>query len=121
MDKVEKEIQEYSKYGIKNFANNGNLMTIEANYNEFVKDNGFIRFGIDGKCVILKKEHLKSILFLIGSNDDKDEIIDVEKEIVNYQPMVIKMIATKDIPKGGTVQTTIQYPKLVRIKKENNF
>jgi len=106
-------IKDYQKLGIKNYANNGEELAIEVNYNDYARKNELIKLTIDEKTVIVKRDHLKAILFLVGSDEDKIDLIDTITQKITYQPVVVELIATQDIKKGGKIKTMVDFPKSI--------
>lgn len=108
-------------------SNRGNDILAEINWNEAVKRK-YIRFTIGDKTCIVKKDHVLSILFMLGSAEEQDRIISpfVKQTRVTKFTKLVGITTSRTIAKGENINVLLEFSlnpetNQVIIKKGNRF
>ena len=87
-----------------------NDICADINWNEASKRK-YVRLSLGGKEAIIKKDHLLTILFMIGSAKEQDAIISpfVKQTLVTKFSKLIGITTTRDVRKGEQINVALEF------------
>jgi hypothetical protein len=102
---------ERRQFAMADVSGRGGEAVIEVNWNKLVKNKGYIKFSIEDKEVVLSREHLYAILFIVGSAEEQEKMVSpfLKKTHVTKYTKVIGITTTKDIAKGETINVPLEF------------
>lgn len=83
--------------------NKKNDIIVEVNWNAKHKPCEFVRFSIDGKEAIVKKEYLLMFLFQIGNEDEQRKMIPQTQTRSRWYETTVTVKAKKDVKEGEEI------------------
>jgi len=88
----------------------GNDISADINWNEASKRK-YIRFTLGDKTSIVKKDHVLSILFMLGSAEEQDKIISpfVKQTRVTKFTKLVGITANRIIQKGEPINVLLEF------------
>jgi len=112
---------------IPDSLNSGNDIIADINWNEPSKGK-YIRLTIGDRVAVVKKDHLMSIIFMLGSLKEQDELLSpfVRNTPVTKFTKMIGITTTKDVKKGQPLNLLLEFTyspdtKKITIGKGSNF
>lgn len=104
-------ITERRKFAMADVSGRGGEATIEVNWNKLVKQKGFVKIKIRDEEVVLSREHLYAILFIVGSAEEQEKMISpfLKKTQVKKYFKMIGITATKNIQKGELLNVPLEF------------
>lgn len=104
-------LSERRKFVMADVSGRGREVLFEVNWNSLVKRKGYVKITIDGLDCVVSREHLWSILFMLGSAEEQVKMVTpfVKKTRVTKYQKVIGMTVTKDVKKGEMIQTLLEF------------
>lgn len=104
-------LSERRKFAMADVSGRGREVAFEVNWNSLVKRKGYVKMSIDGLDCVVSREHLWSILFMLGSAEEQVKMATpfVKKtKVTKYQKM-IGLTTTKDVKKGEMINTMLEF------------
>jgi hypothetical protein len=107
--KLEKGFQK-QRLVIPDSSNKGNDIVADINWNDSAKGK-YIRFTLGNKVSIVKKDHLMSILFMLGNLKEQEAILSPFVRKVNTLKFtkMIGISTVKDIRKGELINVLLDF------------
>ena len=104
-------ISERRKFSMADLSGRGKEANIEVNWNKLVRNKGFIKMSIGEEEVVLSREHLYAILFIIGSAAEQEKMISpfLKKTRVTKYQKLIGITASKDIKRGEFLNVPLEF------------
>lgn len=86
-------------------------ITFERNYNSFSRKKGLIKITIGDTTAVVSKEHLWSILFMLGNHEEQDKLVSpfVQRTPVHSYHRVIGITTTRDVRKGEAINVMLAF------------
>jgi len=102
---------ERRKFSMADVSGRGGEAVIEVNWNKLVKQKGFIKLTIGEEEIVLSREHLYAILFIVGSAAEQEKMISpfLKKTLVTKYTKIIGITATKDVKKGEFLNVPLEF------------
>ena len=96
---------------VEDVSGRGNNVVFQINWNNLVRDRGYIKITINGNEAVVKREHLWSILFMLGSLEEQEKLVSpfVRKTQVTKFFKLIGVTTTRDIKKGETINIPLEF------------
>lgn len=110
MSKELKQGSQKQRLVIPDSSNRGNDILADINWNEASKRK-YVRLTLGDKVTIVKKDHLLSILFMLGSAKEQEAIISpfIKQTRVTKFTKAIGITTTRDIKKGEPINITLEF------------
>lgn len=104
-------IKDRQKLVFKDYSGRNNDAVVEVNWNSFVKDGKFVKITVGDKTVVLKKDHLFSMLFMLADDREQDKLISGRTTLSRVRKIqrVIGVKATQDIKAGDSLNIAIDF------------
>jgi hypothetical protein len=98
------------KLVIPDSSNQGNDILAEINWNRNV-ERKYIRLTIGDKVCIVKKDHLYSILFMLGDAKEQEKIISpfIKQTRITKFTKMIGITTGRDIKKGEFINVLLEF------------
>ncbi len=105
------KLEERRKFAIADVSGRNNEIVFEVNWNSLVKKKGLIKLTINDEIVVVDRDQLWSILFILGSSKEQEELVSpfIKRTIVTKYFKMIGVTATKDIKKGETLNIPLEF------------
>lgn len=102
---------ERRKFSMLDVTGRGGEVAIEVNWNKLVRKKGYIKLTIGDEEVVISREHLYAILFMIGSAEEQEKMVSpfVKETIVTKFFKLIGVTAMEDIKKGDTLNVPLEF------------
>ena len=99
------------KLVFKDYSGRNNDAVVEVNWNSFVKKGKFIKITVGDKQVVLKKDHLFGMLFMLGDDKEQDRLISGRTTLQRVRKLqrVIGVKATQDIKAGDSLNVCLDF------------
>ena len=103
-------LNNYQKLVLPDKSGKSNDIFAEINWNEASKGQ-YVRFTLGDKQCIVKKDHLYSILFILGNEKEQDKIISpfVKQTRVTKFTKMIGITTGKNIGKGELINVLLEF------------
>jgi hypothetical protein len=105
------KLQERRKLVIGDISGRGKEVLFEVNWNKLVRKNGYIRISIGGEESVISREHLWTILFMLGSAEEQQKLTSpfMKKTKVTKFFKMIGVTAMKDLKKGEMLNVPLEF------------
>jgi len=105
------KLSERRKFGIADVSGKGADVSVEVNWNSIAKRKGYVKISINGEDCVVSREHLYSILFMLGSAEEQEKMASpfVKQMSVLKFFKVIGVTTVKDIKKGEMVNVPLEF------------
>jgi len=105
------QIKSRRKFAMADVSGNSNDIVFEVNWNSFVRRKGFVKIQVGDKEVVVSREHLWGILFMLGSAEEQEKMVTpfMKKTIVKKFFKIIGITTTRDIKKGEQIKVPLEF------------
>lgn len=119
MDKYKEISKEPYKVAIDNMVGFGDDVVFQINWNGYARKRGLIKIIMGDKEAVIQRDHLFSILFMLGSEEEQDRIISpfMKQTIVEKFTKMIGITAQKDVKKGEFLNVLLEFTYNPETKK----
>lgn len=102
---------ERRKFVMADVSGRGREVIFEVNWNNLVKRKGYIKISIDGLDCVVSREHLWSILFMLGSAEEQTKMVTpfMKKTRVTKYFKMLGITTSKDIRKGEMLNVPLDF------------
>ena len=102
---------ERRKFAMADVSGRGKEVVMEVNWNSLAKRKGFIKIEIEGKEVVVSREHLWAILFMFGSAEEQGKMSEpfLKRTQVTKFFKIIGITATQDVKKGTLLNVPLEF------------
>jgi len=106
-----KRIQERRKFAMADLSGEDNDVVFEVNWNSHARKNGFVKIMIGDTEVVVSREHLWGILFMLGDAEEQEKIVTpfIKKTIVKKFYKMIGVTTTRDVKKGEQIHVPLEF------------
>jgi len=96
---------------VEDLSGRGENVIFQINWNKLVRNKGYIKIQIGDKEAVVDRDHLWSILFMLGSEEEQDKLITpfVKQTAVQKFFKVIGVTTTRIIGKGEMINVPIEF------------
>lgn len=96
---------------VPDISGRGRGADFEINWNEYARKKKFIKITINGDTAVVDREHLWSILFMLGSAEEQDALVDpfIKRTPVTKFTKMIGITANKVIKKGEPLNVLLEF------------
>lgn len=110
MSKTLKQGDQKQRLVLPDASGKGNDICADINWNEASKRK-YIRFTLGDKICIVKKDHLMSILFMLGSAKEQDAILSpfIKQTPVTKFTKAIGVTTTRSVAKGEQINIILEF------------
>ena len=110
MSKELKQGDQKQRIALPDASGKGNDICADINWNEASKRK-YIRFTLGGKTAIVKKDHVLSILFMLGSAEEQDKIISpfIKQTRVTKFTKLVGITTSRDVRKGENINVLLEF------------
>jgi len=102
---------ERRKFSMADVTGRGGEVNVEVNWNKLVRKKGYIKLTIGDEEVVISREHLYAILFMLGSAEEQEKMVSpfVKQTQVTKFFKLIGVTAVKDVKKGDTLNVPLEF------------
>ena len=93
-------IDEIRKLMLPDSSGRGNHLPILLNWNKKVGKCKYVRFVLPGGDCVVHKDHLRSIMFIIGTDEEQRRMGKRRVTTVRTMTKRVEVVTTRDIRKG---------------------
>lgn len=99
------------KVVLKDFSGNNLDVIFEINWNSFTSSKGWSKITVGDKTVVLDKNHLWSILFMLGNEKEQQEMLSRRTKMnrVRKHMRVIGVKTTRKVEKGELINIALDF------------
>lgn len=104
-------LSERRKFGIADVSGKGAEVSVEVNWNSIAKRKGYVKISINGEDCVVSREHLYSILFMLGSAEEQEKMAAPfmkQTSVLKFFKM-IGVTTVKDLKKGEMVNVPLEF------------
>ena len=100
---------ERQKIVLSDILGRGNEVILETNWNSLVKNSKFIKITIDDKELIVDKDQLFTVLFMISDEDQQTKMVGkfFKQYSVRHENHLVAITTNKEIKKGETINVPV--------------
>lgn len=105
------KLSERRKFALSDLSGHGKDVSVEVNWNSLSRKTGHVKFSIDGNEVVVSREHLYAILFMLGSSEEQTKMASpfVRNHHVLKFFKMIGVTAMKDIKRGEMLNVPLEF------------
>jgi len=103
--------QERRRFSLDDVSGRGNEIEIEVNWNSYARKHGNIKLTINGEETVINRDHLWSILFILGSAEEQEKLASPfmkQTKVTKFFKM-IGITAAKDVRKGSMLNVPLEF------------
>lgn len=110
-DNYEDTPTEPIKLAVGNKLMSGDDVIFQANWNKYSQRKGLIQINIGGKEAVVDRDQLFAILFMLGSDEEKDKIVDpfIKKTQVEKFTKMVGIMPQNDVRKGEMLNVLLEF------------
>lgn len=99
------------KLVLKDYSGRNNDAIFEVNWNSLAKKGKYLKITVGDKQIVLKKDHLFGILFMLGDEKDQDRLISGRTTLqrVRKHTRIIGVKTTQDIKRGEVLNIALDF------------
>lgn len=101
---------------LPDISGKGEGLTMEVNWNQLVTPCKYVKLRLKSEEVIVKQEHLESLIFALASEENQPKMLHGKINEVRELPVRLKIKATRDIHKGEDI--VITHKMMIPIQKQ---
>ena len=105
-----KMIDKPRQFALADFSNKQPMVVFSVNWNDFVKGCEYIEIRIGDKKAVVRRQHLNSLMFMMGSTEDQRKLIPVKHQTTTMYETDLEIQATKDIKKDEKINVHVNIP-----------
>ncbi len=96
---------------VEDLSGRGENVIFQINWNKLVKNKGYIKIQIGDKQAVVDREHLWSILFMLGSEKEQDKLVSpfIKQTSVKKFFKMIGITTNRTIGKGEMINIPIEF------------
>ncbi len=96
---------------VEDLSGRGENVVFQINWNKLVRNKGYIKIQIGDKEAVVDRDHLWSILFMLGSQEEQDKLVEpfIKKTQVTKFFKMIGVTTSRPIGKGEMLNIPIEF------------
>lgn len=104
-------LSERRRFAIGDVSGRGRDIELEINWNGYARKKGCIKISIDGNEAVIDRDHLWSMMFILGSAEEQEKLVSpfMKQTKVSKFFKMIGITAMKDIKKGEFINVPLEF------------
>jgi len=104
-------LKERRKFAMQDISGRNKDLVAEINWNKFVREKGYVKFSVGKEDVVVSRDHLWSILFMLGSAEEQEKMVSPffkQTRVTKFTKM-IGINTSRDVRKGEFINVLLEF------------